>query len=148
MAFLLACWLLQACNNTENTKPDVDTHSSSDVSQTVRKRQIANAKSNRTYLPGRWKVTEVRTGDEAMTKMPLSELDFDEMQFTPNDSFSVVYKGKTVVAGNVEWMAEDREIVMSADNIDAPRRMLIKNINDSYLKLKFNGSYFTFKKIN
>jgi hypothetical protein len=144
--FLVALVLI-ACENSNLQKPEIDTHSSSDVSQTVRNQQIDKAKNNRTYLLGKWKVTEVRSGDEAMTKLSLSELDFDEMQFTPNDSFKVAYKGKGMVAGSVEWMAEDREIVMTADNIDAPRRMLIKNVNDQYLKLKFNGYYYTFKKV-
>lgn len=146
-AFLISCWLLQACNNTANTKPKIDTHSSSDVSSTERGRQIDRAKNNRTLLPGNWTLTDIRSGDESMQKIPLTETDFDELRFPSADSFAVGYNKKIVGSGTMEWMAEDRELVLTSVNDDRIRRILIKNINTQMLKIKFNGSYLTFKKM-
>ena len=138
--------LLIACNDTTNDKPEIDTHSSSDVSQSKRAKQIDNAKNNRALLPGKWQVTDARKEDEAMTKMDLKEINFDVVNFSLLDSFHAYYQKKKLDSGTYEWMAEDRELVMTS--VDGTvQRMLIKKINNQYLKLRFNGIYFTLKKM-
>jgi hypothetical protein len=147
IGLLAGSLLVIACSDANNRTGKVDTSYTTDVSIDERVRQIDHAKHNKELLSGKWKLIDVRSADEVLAEVPLAEFDFDELRFPSSDSFAVLYKKKVKDKGTMEWMAEDRELVLTPASDNQVRRILIKDITPYGLKIKFNKCYLTFKKV-
>jgi hypothetical protein len=154
IALCFCCIIVFSCNNTppeKNKRRKVDRFFGNAISDEERIIQITNAKYNKILIPGKWKIINLKRRDAAGLKLSdieLQEIPLDAYKFSLNNEYTI-YKGKKILEkGTFEWMAQGREVVMTADDDTTVSRFLIWDINDEFMKVSSKSLFMTFRRLH
>ena len=112
--------LLNSCQNTSDTKEkkagSAVTALTPEARKVKRENDINEAINNQEMIVGSWEIVSVDSADIELNKERIKEIPFIKVEFTKDLRITSFLKSNKKVTGTYEWMAQNREIIVTTQN--------------------------------
>jgi hypothetical protein len=147
--FAAVIMLLTSCHNTsrpQDKKADSTVRTLSPEDKKIkRENDIKEAVNNQKMIVGSWELVAVDSADIELKNERIMELPFIKVEFTKDLRITSFLRNNKKVTGTYEWMAQNREIVVTTENGEG--HVLIKKVNENELISKEGEFKSYFKRI-
>ena len=146
--FAVVVMFFYSCQNTVSKEAKTDNSSttlSPQEKKIKRENDIKEAVNNQEMIVGLWELVAVDSAEIKMEKERLSEIPFFKVEFSKDLKITNFSRNGTSVQKSYEWMAQNREIVITTES--GSGHVLIKKVNENELITKEGVFRSFFKRI-